>query len=229
MVAAAAAAVTRPYVRARVCVYVCARCPCGACAGSLPPQSRSPPLGSGTLRLLGAACAASQSPAGCYRRPPPQPPPPPPPPPSSPSPPHPSRARPPCLTTRKRSAPGRSGGGSSSQPDSGGAAAHARREGRHPDVAMRDLPRSAAERGADGAAERCERVESGTSVSAGTRKDADTVLRSRLLALPGRVRAQQQLPGVAPRWRTGVRVVLPIFRFAFSIRVHFSVICSVVP
>lgn len=73
MVAATAAAVTRPCV----CACVCARCPCGACAASLPPQSRSPPLGSGTLRLLGAACAASQSPAGCRRRPPPRPPPPP--------------------------------------------------------------------------------------------------------------------------------------------------------
>lgn len=136
-------------------------------------------------------------------------------------PPHPSRARPPCLTTRKRSAPGRSGGGGSSQPDSGGAAAHARREGRHPDVAMRGLPRSAAECGGNGAAERCRQDDSGASGSADTRREAHAVLRSRLHALRGRVRARQQLPSVALRWRTGVRVVLPIFCFAFSIRVHF--------
>lgn len=214
----------------RVCVCMCVRAvravrvPAPSRRSLVPLPSARVPSASSELRVPPASHrrdAAGGRPHNHHhrrrhRRPPPPPP-------------HPSRARPPCLTTRKRSAPGRSGGGSSSQPDSGGAAAHARREGRHPDVAMRDLPRSAAERGADGAAERCERVESGTSVSAGTRKDADTVLRSRLLALPGRVRAQQQLPGVAPRWRTGVRVVLPIFRFAFSIRVHFSVICSVVP
>lgn len=144
MVAAAAAAVTRPCV----CACVCVRALSVRCVCRFPPAAvwfPSPQLGypppprscvcrqpvTGGMPPAAAPTAAAATAVLLLLLPP-----------------HPSRARPPCLTTRKRSAPGRSGGGSggSSQPDSGGAAAHARREGRHPDVAMRGLPRSAAER-----------------------------------------------------------------------------------